>query len=741
LAEVVLAAPARPDSDTLRTAAAEGLLEALEGAPAEPVLLHLLGALLDELGDADAAEAAWSAALRLDPDVPGLRDGLRGLFAREAERPDWVLGAAHPLAARVAAVAAAAQPAEDQTLSLCMIVRDEEEMLPGCLEAIRPFVDEIVVVDTGSSDRTVAIAASFGARVVHFPWNGSFADARNVSLDAATGDWVMYLDADEHLVPEDGPMLRELLGRTWREGFELVETNFTGAPGSGQAVNHMALRIWRNRPEYRFEGRIHEQKTGRMPTYLGERFEATEIRVKHYGYLKSRVADKDKSRRNLELLEREAGEKPTAFTAFNLGSEYLLAGDPVRARRRLDEAWETVRRQPDWPELGYAPMLISRVAGARREAGDIAAAREAALEGLTAYPTFTDLVFELALCARAAGETAEAEAIATRCLELGDAPARLAPTVGCGTFLARCLLAEMAADSGRAAEAEAHYRRSLADHPDFVGPSLPLAKLLLARGARADELADAIPSEPPTAALLAATACIEAGNAAAAEHLFRAVLRRQPESIPAAVGLVEALLSERRFAEAAAEAAARAESPARTILAGHRLFAHAAANDATGLAAALAAANDAGVDAADLALYRSWGGVLAGADAAGPIPAEALPTAATALEALLRVQEFAAFEVLHGLYGRIAADPRERRERLAGIYLRRGFLDSAAEEWMAVVAETPDAAALVGLAQVALAQGWREDAALLGRQALELDPGNDAAERLVAAVEPAPVGA
>ena len=86
-----------------------------------------------------------------------------------------------------------------------MIVKNEEEMLPGCLEAVRDAVDEMVIVDTGSSDRTVEIAESFGAKVVHFPWNGSFADARNCSLDHATGDWVLYLDADEHLVPEDAP--------------------------------------------------------------------------------------------------------------------------------------------------------------------------------------------------------------------------------------------------------------------------------------------------------------------------------------------------------------------------------------------------------------------------------------------------------------------------------------------------------------------------------------------------------
>src|SRR5581483_9397925 len=81
-------------------------------------------------------------------------------------------------------IAHAARPARALTISLCMIVKDEEEMLPGCLEAVASAVDEIVVVDTGSSDRTVEIAESFGARVIHFPWNGSFSDARNVGLDA-----------------------------------------------------------------------------------------------------------------------------------------------------------------------------------------------------------------------------------------------------------------------------------------------------------------------------------------------------------------------------------------------------------------------------------------------------------------------------------------------------------------------------------------------------------------------------
>ena len=98
-----------------------------------------------------------------------------------------------------------------------------------------------------------------------------------------------------------------MLGSTWREAFYLIETNRTGGDESGTAVANPAMRIFRNRPEYRFEGRIHEQKSRLMPTYLPERFETTAIAMEHCGYLASRVAGKDKSRRNIELLAARGG--------------------------------------------------------------------------------------------------------------------------------------------------------------------------------------------------------------------------------------------------------------------------------------------------------------------------------------------------------------------------------------------------------------------------------------------------
>jgi hypothetical protein len=104
--------------------------------------------------------------------------------------------------------------------------------------------------------------------------------------------------------------------------------------------------------------------------------------------------------------------------------------------------------------------------------------------------------------------------------------------------------------------------------------------------------------------------------------------------------------------------------------------------------------------------------------------------AATALEALLRVQEFQAFGVLAGVAERIALPLRQRRELMARMYLRRGFLESAADEWIAAVQEAPDAAAFVGLSQVALARGLDEDARMFADEALRLDPTDEAARRL-----------
>src|SRR5436190_8438086 len=423
-----------PEADYGRLfhAIAEATLGILEEEAREPVLLNYAGVALYELGQLAAAELLFKGAHRLDPELENVDRNINEIGRRRRasvsfvpRMPKNVEMELPALAARAEKVASRARPAEGLKLSLCMIVKDEEEMLPRCLDAVADAVDEIVVVDTGSSDRTVEIAEVFGAKVIHREWTGDFSEARNASFDAASGDWILYLDADEVLVKEDVERLRSVAGRIWREAFFIIETNFTGDAGDGTATTHSALRIFRNRPEYRFEGRIHEQIAHKLPAYNAERLEYTNIRIEHYGYLGAVRSSKEKSRRNIELLERQLaeGSGSPAFNAFNLGSEYAAAGDAGGALARFRDAWEIVRREGQAIyRHGYVPSLVSRLVKAYRVTGDLDTADTTAREGLEIFPGFTDLVFEQAQCAKQRGDLSSSAELFERCLESGDAP-------------------------------------------------------------------------------------------------------------------------------------------------------------------------------------------------------------------------------------------------------------------------------------------------------------------------------
>ena len=722
---------------------AQATVEALEAEPREPMLLNAAGVALYELGSLEAAQRLFLAARRLDPALPHVdanlqqtADGLRE--RRSAVLPRTVAAALPPLAARAVKCAARAQPATGLTLSLCMIVRDEEAMLPRCLAAVRDAVDEIVIVDTGSVDATVEIAESFGARVLHREWTGSFSDARNASFEAATGDWVMYLDADEVLVADDAAELRALTGRTWREAFYLSETSYVGELADGEAVTHAALRLFRNRPEYRFEGRLHEQIGDCLPLYLPERVESTSIRVEHFGYLGAVRDTKQKSQRNVELLERQRAEGgDTPFLGFNLGSEHAAVGDHRSAVEEFARVWPILRADAARARsTAFVPTLVSRYARALRGCGELEAADRVAGEGLELFPGFTDLVLAQAQAAADAGDRDRAAELFERCLAMGDAPIGYTATVGAGTFLALMALAALRRDQGDAAAAEALLDRSLTEHPAYLGAVEPLVQLMLARGVAAEavvaHVGDRIGEPPPTARFVLALALYEAGHAEAAEPHFRDVVRRQPATADVArLGLAETLLSQARYAEAAAEAAhvdARGTFAPAALRA--RLFGLIMAGDDAGAGALL---QDDALPEEELAAFAAWREAANGRPTPERLPAAGAGLLATALEALLPVGDVDAAAKLVDLLDRTELAWRDRREQLAEIFLRRGFLDSAADEWIAVCQESaPDARALVGLAQVALARDLPEEALVLAEGARELDPSHAGAARLTA---------
>jgi tetratricopeptide (TPR) repeat protein len=726
-------------------AVAAGAIEALEAEPREPILLNYAAVALYELWSLDAAHAMFKAAQGLDPALPHLKRNLDELAKRrrEASQSGRSLKPLHAqvpgLAAKARAIAKRARPATGLTLSLCMIVKDEEEMLPRCLAAVAPAVDEIVIVDTGSTDRTIEIAHEWGANVIEHPWTGSFAEARNVSFEAATGDWIMYLDADEVLVADDVKKLRDLTAQTWREAFYLVETSYTGELGDGAAVTHNALRVFRNRPNYRFEGRLHEQIAQNLPMYAAGRTEQTSVRIEHYGYLGAVRDAKDKSQRNLELLKAQQAESPSdAFLHFNLGTEYSVIGDYRSALTEHEQAWSLVQSQGQ-EDRDYVPALLQRLVTALRHCGRPSEAIARAGDALERFPGFTDMVFAQGLAALACGREDDAIGYWERCLEMGDAPARFGASVGAGTYLPRISLAELYARRGELDAARELLDRCASEHPDVIAVVAPYASVMLRTGTPAEQIASDIesrvPDLTPAARFVLASTFFGHGAMAAAETQYRAVLGARPSSSQVRVQLAEALLNQRLYAEAATEAAPIADDdPFAGLACRIEVWGLIASGDLSAARAASERALRAGVPKAELETFAGWLDVATGTPTQDlrRLPVAATPLLGVILETLLAAHDFDTFEQLVNLLNRSALAERERRELLASMYLKHGFLQSAGQEWMAVCQTNPDVRALLGLARVARANGQLEDAAVFAGEVLKADPTSAGAREILA---------
>jgi tetratricopeptide (TPR) repeat protein len=237
------------------------------------------------------------------------------------------------------------------TLGLSMIVRNAEKELRPCLESARPLVDQIVIADTGSTDRTREIAAEFGATIISFPWNDNFADARNAALAPVTTDWVLVLDADEELAPEAIGALPALLRRGQDVGGyrvtirnyiphrfcleydQLSRVNHDDVPrakGAPAWTQHTMIRLFRRHPEIFFRGRIHETvdqqiKKAGLPIILAD------FRILHFGRLNAERMG-GKKVYYPELLQRKTLDEPDdALTWLQLGCEQLAAGHEAEA--------------------------------------------------------------------------------------------------------------------------------------------------------------------------------------------------------------------------------------------------------------------------------------------------------------------------------------------------------------------------------------------------------------------------
>lgn len=343
---------------------------------------------------------------------------------------------------------AAAPP---RRLALVVIARDEAARIGRLLDSVRPWVDEMWVVDTGSCDDTAAVAAAHGARVGHFTWCDDFAAARNHALQLASADWHLVLDADEWLL-EGGPALAAL--REAAPGF-VGALQLRDQFDQGQGVlNEASAWLSRVLPgDVRYAGRVHEQPVHaravrRLPLVVG-----------HDGYLPAALAAK--RGRNRRLLAQALAEQPgDAYLWYQLGKDCAVYDEHAEAEAAFARACAlpSAAAAPWWLDLLARRLFALKCLGRHAEAMDFAHAQlDVAGESPDFFFAMGDLLLDLA-----ASQPAQApellpmiEAAWQRCLDLGERPEQAGAVAGRGSYLAAHNLALVLEGTGRADAAAA----------------------------------------------------------------------------------------------------------------------------------------------------------------------------------------------------------------------------------------------------------------------------------------------
>lgn len=360
-------------------------------------------------------------------------------------------------------------------ITVCLITRDEEDSLGRCLTSIAAHVDEIVVVDTGSSDRTVDVARGFGARVSQIVWESDFSRARNTSLDLAGGEWVLVLDADEEVPPETAERLRALAGENSVEGWTFTIRSPVVIGGERLTSRNLNLRMFRNRSCYRFEGRVHEQvRPSLLRADAGADASANTsvpdgairysgLSILHHGYRRDEGGVATKSRRNADLLGLVLAENPgDHFSRFNLATSLMNLGQPAEAAAHFRQALSGMGDQA-LPGLYRNYSLCLQALGEYDQAVDLCDA------GLSIYPDYPDLYFIKGQVCWELGFLAEAEAFFQKCTHFRRVPPEYTTMEEVITSMAWENLAEVRARQGRLEEA----LQALGRTWDAVGGSAP----------------------------------------------------------------------------------------------------------------------------------------------------------------------------------------------------------------------------------------------------------------------------
>lgn len=332
-------------------------------------------------------------------------------------------------------------------ISLCMIVKNEESCLERCLDSVKTIVDEIVIVDTGSTDRTLQILEERGITAHHYSWNHHFGDARNHALSFATGEYILQLDADEYLDDSTKDALKDPLD------CDCYILKIRNDLGSGFNEIHSSIRLFRNSPEIKYVGALHEHiDTETKKCKHGK----LSVLIHHDGYQQYVIDKKNKNKRNMQIIKKEAKLNPDAFNLYNLGVQLKIEGEHLAAIDAFKKSFAAGSNYTFTPKLlvylGQSLMELNR------HEESLAVFRDS----IALYPTYTDLHYFKGFVYEKIEYFRDAEACYKKCLEIGEVSETYHNSQeGVGSYLAHAQLAELYLKEERREESLNHALEAL----------------------------------------------------------------------------------------------------------------------------------------------------------------------------------------------------------------------------------------------------------------------------------------
>ncbi|MFP3725856.1 glycosyltransferase [Priestia filamentosa] len=322
-----------------------------------------------------------------------------------------------------------------------MIVKDEENHLENCLNSVRDVVDELIIVDTGSKDKTKDIATKFGAQVFDLTWENDFSKARNYSLDKATKDWILWLDADETLEKINIDELKEKMENHKKLAFEIEIYN--QSIENKTPFIHKSIRFFKNHENIRFMNKIHEQPSINKKPIPYYDIEGVVGQINHVGYREDIAKGKNKKQRNFTILKDELKRNPhDKFLHFNVANEYLKNEDYHNALYHYKIA---TQNKADKQMLSHSLLRMVLALYNLKRYEEMFTLLE---EGQRYFPDYTDILYFKADILEQFGRKEEAIILYEKCLEKGNPKKNYVTRQGVGDILPLKKLSSLYLESG-----------------------------------------------------------------------------------------------------------------------------------------------------------------------------------------------------------------------------------------------------------------------------------------------------